>query len=446
MLSDYQRIRQFTERLVETLSPEDTTLQSMPDASPAKWHLAHTTWFFETFLVSRFDPQISGYKEVDPAYAVLFNSYYNTIGEQFPRHQRGLISRPTLAEALAYRQRVDEAVAKLAESGRLEDDPEVANILEIGVNHEQQHQELLLTDIKHALSINPLDPVYREDARQVGEAISLEWIRFPGDVFSIGNADEAFAYDNESPRHEVLLRPFELASRPVTCGEYLEFMKAGGYETATLWLAEGWNTVQTEGWRAPQYWRQEADGSWSEFTLAGRTPIDLDAPLTHVSYFEAEAYARWAGCRLPTEAEWEVACVAKGERGIFADELLEAGRAIHPAASRDGGAPPIPARRVSKGQNTGASADARSAPATQATGLHHMLGTVWEWTASPYTPYPGYAAAEGALGEYNGKFMVNQQVLRGGSCATSSDHIRPTYRNFFGTAARWQFSGIRLAK
>lgn len=417
MLSNYQRVRRFTERLVETLSPEDATLQSMPDASPAKWHLAHTTWFFETFLVARFDPAVSGYEQVDPAYAVLFNSYYNTVGEQFPRAQRGLVSRPTLAEALAYRRRVDEAVERLGASGALADDAEVANIMAIGINHEQQHQELLLTDIKHALSINPLDPIYRNDQRIEGPTTPLEWVSFPGGIHPIGQAGEGFSYDNEGPRHEALLQPFELASRPVACGEYLEFMNAGGYETATLWLAEGWGRVQTEGWRAPLYWRQEPDGSWTEFTLAGRTPVDLSAPVTHISYFEAEAYARWAGCRLPTEFEWEVACTERPSRGHFADELLDAGQAIHPASVSSPGGP-----------------------------LTQLLGGVWDWTASPYTPYPGYRAADGALGEYNGKFMVNQQVLRGGSCATSSDHIRPTYRNFFGTASRWQFSGIRLAR
>ncbi len=417
MFSNYQRVRRFTERLVETLSPEDATLQSMPDASPAKWHLAHTTWFFETFLVGRFDPAVSGYQEVDPAYAVLFNSYYNTVGEQFPRPQRGMISRPTLAEALAYRARVDEAVERLAESGALEDDAEAAHILAIGNHHEQQHQELLLTDIKHALAINPLDPAYRNDKRATAEASPLAWVRFSGGIRPIGYDGDGFSYDNEGPQHETLLQDFELASRPVTCGEYLDFINAGGYQTATLWLAEGWGKVQAEGWFAPMYWRRESDGAWTEFTLAGRTPIDPSAPVTHLSYFEADAYARWAGCRLPTEAEWEVACQQTPSRGHFADELLAAGQAIHPAS------PP-----------------AAEQPLTQ------MLGDVWEWTASPYTPYPGYRAADGALGEYNGKFMVNQQVLRGGSCATSSDHIRPTYRNFFGTGARWQFSGVRLAR
>lgn len=439
MIADYQRVRRFSERLAETLTPEDATLQSMPDASPAKWHLAHTTWFFETFLVGRFDRELSGHTPIDPAYAVLFNSYYNTVGEQFPRPQRGLISRPTLAEVLDYRRRVDEAVARLADRGALDGDAEAEHVLTIGLNHEQQHQELLLTDIKHALSINPLEPVFRNDPRAAGSvsaegglaAPALEWIAIDGGVHTIGHGGDGFAYDNESPRHDALVPDFELASRPVTCGEFAEFIADGGYETATLWLAEGWSTVQAESWRAPLYWRREPDGSWSEFTLAGRTPVDPAAPVTHVSYFEADGYARWAGARLPTEAEWEVACGdqradGRGQMAGFADKLIAAGRAIHP---------------------TSTSSDAPASSSLQPTAYSlSLLGDVWEWTASPYTPYPGYRAAEGALGEYNGKFMVNQQVLRGGSCATSSDHIRPTYRNFFATAARWQFSGVRLAR
>lgn len=418
MPSDYRRVRQFTERLAETLTPEDATLQSMPDASPAKWHLAHTTWFFETFLVNRYPHSESGYTPVEDAYAVLFNSYYNTVGEQFPRTQRGLISRPTLSDVLDYRRRVDEAFVRLEASGVLAGDKEAAGILAIGLNHEQQHQELLLTDIKHALAINPLEPALREaESAMSSEPKPSTWVGFEGGIRSIGHTGDGFAYDNEGPRHEVLLRPFELASRPVTCGEYQAFIDDRGYDDPLHWLAEGWGTVQAEGWRAPLYWNHETRGAWSEYTLAGRRPVDPNAPVTHVSYFEADAYARWAGCRLPTEAEWEVACSEQPSRGHFADTLLEAGQAIHPASCVDPSA-----------------------------GLAQMLGDVWEWTASPYTPYPGYTPAEGALGEYNGKFMVNQQVLRGGSCATSSDHVRATYRNFFPTSARWQFSGIRLAR
>ncbi|MEQ8847386.1 ergothioneine biosynthesis protein EgtB [Botrimarina sp.] len=420
MLNDYQRVRRFTERLTETLTPEDSTLQSMPAASPAKWQLAHTTWFFETFLVGRFDREVSGYEPIDPAYAVLFNSYYNTVGEQFPRQQRGLISRPGLSEVWDYRRRVDDAVARLAERGALAEDPQAGHILAIGLNHEQQHQELLLTDIKHALAVNPLEPAFRDDPRAPSEASEQGWADLEGGVRSIGHDGDGFAYDNEGPRHEALLQPHQLAHRPVSCGEYLQFIADGGYEDPTLWLAEGWNTVKSEGWSAPLYWRREADGRWTEFTLAGRSDVDPAAPVTHVSYFEADAFARWAGARLPTEFEWEAACPqAAGSRqtaGGFADKLVAAGQSVQPSAETGGN------------------------------GLRQMLGGVWEWTASAYTPYPGYRAADGALGEYNGKFMVNQQVLRGGSCATSSDHIRPTYRNFFATAARWQFSGIRLAK
>lgn len=458
MIADYQRVRRFSERLTETLTPEDATLQSMPDASPTKWHLAHTTWFFETFLVGRFDAEASGYTPIDPAYAVLFNSYYNSVGEQFPRAQRGLISRPTLADVMEYRRTVDAAMARLAESGALGDDADAGGIMAIGLNHEQQHQELLLTDIKHALSLNPLSPAYRPELRADSVASDLEWVAFEGGIHPIGHDGDGFAYDNEGPRHEALLQPFELANRPVTCGEYLAFMQAGGYEIATLWLAEGWANVQQHSWRAPLYWRAEPDGAvsnqgWTEFTLAGQTPIDLNAPVTHLSYFEAEAYARWAGARLPTEFEWEVACEdemtdGRGQMTGFADVLLSGGNAIHPTGLiRGGGGTPVreaPGTKPTAHQNSGASATADHPRHPQS--LIGMLGDVWEWTASPYTPYPGYKAVDGALGEYNGKFMVNQQILRGGSCATSSDHIRATYRNFFGTASRWQFSGIRLAR
>ncbi|MEN0110200.1 MAG: ergothioneine biosynthesis protein EgtB [Planctomycetota bacterium] len=460
-LAAYRRVRAQTDRLTETLTPEDATLQSMPDASPAKWHLAHTTWFFETFLLGRFDRSVTGYEPIDPAYAVLFNSYYNTVGEQFPRPQRGLLSRPTLAEVRDYRERVDAAVQRTLASDAFARDAEAAAILAVGLHHEQQHQELLVTDILHALAQNPLQPAYRHEPRGPVTAATtpLGWVGFHGGVHEVGHdpATGGFAYDNEGPRHEVLLRDFALADRPVTCGEFAEFIADGGYTRPTLWLAEGWATVQSDGGRAPLYWepsyRKPAEGrpaggsfqepgspaaEWTEFTAAGRTPIDPAAPVTHVSYFEADAYARWAGARLPTEAEWEVACVAATEAGApagpFADELLERGRPLHPRA-----VPPAD-------RETRDAPDAASAGSGHPSSMRRLLGDVWEWTASPYTPYPGYAAAEGALGEYNGKFMVNQQVLRGGSCATPSGHIRPTYRNFFPTAARWQFSGIRLAR
>ena len=283
MSSPYQRVRQFTERLAETLTPEDATLQSMPDASPAKWHLAHTTWFFETFLVGRFDRELTGYTAIDPAYAVLFNSYYNTVGEQFPRPHRGLISRPTLSEVLDYRRRVDEAVARLEGRGLIEEDAEASGILQVGLHHEQQHQELLLTDIRHALSQNPLDPVYRPEPLRPSEPTPLDWVRFEGGVVPIGHGGNGFGYDNEYPRHEALIQPFEIATRPVTCGEYLAFIEARGYATPTLWLAEGWSTVQAEGWAAPLYWRREPDGAYTQFTLAGRQPVDPHAPVSGVS-------------------------------------------------------------------------------------------------------------------------------------------------------------------
>ncbi|TWU00188.1 Iron(II)-dependent oxidoreductase EgtB [Botrimarina colliarenosi] len=407
----YRRVRRFTERLAETLSPEDTTVQSIPDASPTKWHLAHTTWFFETFLLR----DQEGYRPFDAAFETLFNSYYNTVGQPFPRPQRGVLSRPSLALTLAYRQSVDEHIELLLASG--EPNEEQRRVLELGLHHEQQHQELIVTDIKHALAQNPTDPVYRDGEFRLGDTPAAAWIDRPGGVVEVGHDREGFSFDCEGPRHEVLLRPHQLASRPVTCSEYQAFIADGGYNTPQLWLSAGWATVQEEGWRAPLYWRDEGDGHWTHFTTAGRQPIDPTAPVCHVSYFEAEAFARWAGARLPLEAEWEAACDKLPVDGDFADRLLDAGEALHPQ--------PL---------------------ANSPQGLAQSYGTVWEWTASPYTAYPGYAPPEGALGEYNGKFMCNQFVLRGGSVATPSGHVRPTYRNFFPPAARWQFSGLRLAR
>ena len=431
----FTSIRGFTQQLSSTLTPEDCALQSMPDASPVRWHLAHTSWFFETFLLK----QDASYQPFDPHYEVLFNSYYNTVGEQFPRARRGLLSRPSLSDVFAYREHVDWHVLDWIESGRLEelDSQERTRwdqVLEIGLQHEQQHQELLLTDVKHLFSLNPLQPTFREAGSQgaLPLAPALEWSSISEGVYEIGcsldcslenssrsslvNSGEPFAYDNESPRHRVFLEPFQIASRAVTSGQFLEFLLDDGYARPELWLSLGWNRVKQQEWSHPLYW-YEQDGVWHDFTLAGPKPLDREAPVCHVSYFEADAFARWAGARLPTEAEWEVTAAAVSNTGNFANTLLATNRALHP-----------------------------SAPSPEGDQPNQMFGDVWEWTASPYTPYPGYQAAKGALGEYNGKFMCNQYVLRGGSVATSSSHIRATYRNFFPPEARWQFSGLRLAK
>ncbi len=391
----YQAVRQFSQQLAEPLSPEDCAVQSMPDASPTKWHLAHTTWFFETFLLS----DLAGYQPFSEEFRYLYNSYYNTVGDQFPRPQRGLMSRPAFEQVLQYREHVDSALQPL-----LSTPTETAQrIVEIGLHHEQQHQELMLTDIKHALSCNPLLPAYQQGAGIAeAEPLASDWLEFDEGLHEIGHSGNRFAYDNESPRHRVFCEAFQVADRPVTCGEYLRFMQDGGYESPEHWLSLGWTAVGEQGWRAPLYWFEQ-DGHWQCFTLAGPRPVDPHAPVCHVSYFEADAYARWAGARLPTEAEWEVASSKLPSSGCFADQLLTQGKTFHP-------------------------------------------GRTWEWTASPYTPYPGYTPPDGALGEYNGKFMCNQYVLRGGSCATHSTHIRPTYRNFFPPDARWQFTGIRLTR
>lgn len=404
----YRAVRQATERFCEPLEVEDFVIQSMPDCSPTKWHLAHTSWFFEAFILAEHAPN---YRSPHPQFAYLFNSYYVQAGERHCRPKRGLISRPTVAEVYQYRQHVDQAMTELLES--LDDDrlAALAPTVIIGLNHEQQHQELMVTDLKHMLSTNPLQPVYRERPPERSAAPPLRWLRFEEGIHEIGHAGGGFFYDNEGPRHRELVPAFELASRPVTCGDYLEFIADGGYERPELWLSEGWNLVETEGWGAPLYWWDE-EGRWTTFTLSGRRPVEPSEPVTHVSYFEADAYARWAGAWLPTEAQWEVAATGEPITGNF----VESAR-LHPAPLNP-----------------------------NETGLTRIFGDVWEWTASSYLPYPGYRAAPGALGEYNGKFMVNQMVLRGGSCATSASHIRATYRNFFHTAARWQFNGIRLAR
>jgi len=418
LLARYLAVRAFTEKLCETLTPEDCCLQSMVGASPVRWHLAHTSWFFETFLLRR-DP---AYQAFDEHYEVLFNSYYNSVGEQFPRAQRGLLSRPTFAETLAYREHVDRAVTEKLAGELLAITPEISQIVELGIQHEQQHQELILTDIKHLFSLNPLLPTFRagKPRETLRPVVAAEWLPQDEGIYTIGHAGDNFSFDNETPRHRVCLADYAIASRPVTSGEFLEFITDGGYSRPELWLSLGWDEVQKNAWAHPLYW-QQTDGLWQEFTLAGLQPLDLEAPVSHASYFEADAFARWAGARLPTEAEWEVVAEQVPVEGNFADTLLAADLAVHPSAV------------VSPASSTNQLA-------------MQLFGDVWEWTASPYTAYPGYRAAAGAWGEYNGKFMCNQYVLRGGSVATSISHLRPTYRNFFPPETRWQFSGVRLAK
>ncbi len=417
----YAEVRAQTLALAAPLSEADCQVQSMPDTSPAKWHLAHVTWFFETFVLERFEP---GFQPFHPAFRVLFNSYYQGVGDQHPRPQRGLITRPGLAEFKAYRANVDARMAALlARPGS----NELTDLLTLGLQHEQQHQELLLTDIKHLLGQSPLNPVYHAPWPLASVAsVPLQWVNVEGGTVSIGHVGEGFAFDNESPRHPTLLAPYALANRLVTHGEWLDFMQDGGYTDPRWWMAAGWDWVQTHRAQAPLYWQQEKPtgkhSCWTNFTLHGRAAIDPNTPVVHINWFEADAYARWrteqdsTPTRLPTEAEWEHAAHAADtdwcERGNFMES-----KALHP----------MPASRKKPG-------------------LMQLGGDVWEWTASSYLPYPGYRAWGGAVGEYNGKFMINQMVLRGGSCATPRSHIRTSYRNFFPTDARWQFSGLRLAR
>jgi ergothioneine biosynthesis protein EgtB len=401
----YREVRAATERLAAPLSPEDCTAQSMPDASPVKWHLAHTSWFFETFVLE----PLPGFRPFDPAYRVLFNSYYHSVGEQHLRPERGLVTRPGLEEVRAYRRHVDAQLIAAAERGRL--DAAALGVVELGLHHEQQHQELILSDVKHLLSRNPTAPAYqRAKGERGGEAPPLVWHAHPAGLREIGHDDGGFAFDNEGPRHRVFVHAFALASRATTNAEFLAFMADRGYERPELWLSDGFAAVQSEGWRAPLYWT-ERDGAWQRFTLSGLAPVAPAEPVTHVSAYEADAYARWAGARLPTEAEWEIAAAGAPVAGNF----VESGR-LEPA--------PAPAGR----------------------GPTQLFGDVWEWTSSAYAPYPGYRPLAGALGEYNGKFMANQLVLRGGSCASPASHLRASYRNFFPAGARWQWSGIRLAR
>lgn len=421
-LARYQRVRAFTEELCAPLHVEDYVIQSMPDASPAKWHLAHTSWFFQTFLLKE---HAAGTARANPHYDFLFNSYYNAVGPMHCRAQRGMISRPTVDEVYAYRRQTDAAMQMRLEQATDVEWGTLAPTLELGLHHEQQHQELLLTDVKHLFAQNPLRPVYRAGPQRnpssaacaSRERSPLRWIDFAGGLHEIGHDGRGFAFDNEGPRHRVFLQSFQLADRLVTNAEYRAFIDDGGYQRPELWLSLGWMTVREHKWTAPLYWERADDGTWHEFTLGGLAPLDLSAPVVHVSYFEADAFARWAGARLPSEPEWEIAAAPVTVAGNLAES-----QRYHPAAASD---------------------DDVRAVARQP---QQLYGDVWEWTRSAYAPYPGYTPPRGAVGEYNGKFMCNQYVLRGGSCATSRDHLRFTYRNFFPPEKRWQFTGIRLAR
>lgn len=387
LAESYRTVRERTTALASPLSAEDCCVQSMPDASPTKWHLGHTTWFFETFVLERWEPD---FKPFDPAFRVLFNSYYNAVGDKHPRPQRGLLTRPGLDRVLIYRADVDSRMQALLAGP----EKELATLVELGLQHEQQHQELVLTDIKHLFSRNPQLPAYQDQVPAAASVLTMSWQDFAGGLTDIGNPGDGFCFDNETPRHRVFLQPYRLASRLVTNGEYAAFIAAGGYADPVFWLAEGWDWRVSQDREHPLYWRRNGS-AWQEFTLGGLVTLNQHQPAVHISYYEADAYARWANARLPTEAEWEHAAT-----------------------------------------NTPAAGE----------GLIQLFSDAWQWTSSSYAPYPGFRAGAGAVGEYNGKFMVNQYVLRGGSCATPDGHSRPTYRNFFPAAACWQFSGIRLAQ
>jgi ergothioneine biosynthesis protein EgtB len=423
----YAAVRAQTQALAAPLGEADCQVQSMPDASPTKWHLAHVTWFFETFVLERFEP---GFRPHHAAFRVLYNSYYQGVGDQHPRAQRGLVTRPTLADVLGYRQAIDQRVLQLLQSADQADAPALAEVLELGLQHEQQHQELLLTDVLHLFSCNPLAPVYRPTWPLAEVApMPLAWVACAGGLVEIGHDAAApgagFAFDNEGPRHRTFLRPYALANRLTTHGEWADFIADGGYAEPRWWLAAGWDWVRTQGIRAPLYWQRDGaaagPGGWQTFTLHGQVPIAPDTPVTHISLYEADAYARWFAAqqglpaRLPTEAEWEHAAAPLAMAGVASGNFVES-QSLHPV--------PVPRAQA---------------------GLLQLYGDVWEWTSSAYLPYPGYRPWAGAVGEYNGKFMIDQTVLRGGSCATPRSHIRASYRNFFPASARWQFTGLRLA-
>lgn len=410
LINRFKEIRSFSIKLCETLVTEDFVIQSMPDVSPTKWHLAHTSWFWEAFVLSEVE---LNYKSINPQFNYLFNSYYIKIGNRFSRPHRGLLARPTVKEVMQYREFVDEKMLHFLNNADEKIIAEISAVIDIGFNHEQQHQELILTDIKHVFSVNPLRPVFKEkDVSETSDPGAIEWITFEKGVYEIGYKGNEFFYDNEKPVHKVYLQDFELASRLITNGEFIEFLEDGGYSKPEFWLSNGFSAVETERWNAPLYW-EKIDNVWHNFTLSGFRQVVLEEPVTHVSFYEAEAFAHWAGLRLPTEAEWEVASSNLPLKGNFVEN-----ENFHP----------VPLLEKSKGK------------------LFQMYGDVWEWTRNDYAPYPGYKIPPGAIGEYNGKFMSGQIVLRGGSCATSISHIRNTYRNFFPPNARWQFSGIRLAK
>lgn len=409
----YSHIRADSEQLCAPLTPEDCCIQSMPDVSPPKWHLAHTSWFFEQFLLK---PYLQNYEVFHPLFAHIFNSYYESLGNFHDRDQRGLLARPTVEEIYQYRAYVDHAMTKLLAQVDHPNQQDIEHRTLLGLNHEQQHQELLLTDIKHIFAINPLRPAYLpsvpapQSLKGAGKLPPLGYVTFEEGLKQIGHSGDGFAYDNETPRHKAYLNGYRLASRLVTNGEYREFIEAGAYQNPELWLSDGWKTLQTEGWQAPLYWEYQ-DRQWRHMTLYGMQPVAEDAPVCHVSFYEASAYARWNGQRLPREAEWEFAAKDLPVEGNLRDKKYFEPRATHDSDR-----------------------------------LLQMFGDVWEWTQSPYIEYPGYRRQQGVFGEYNGKFMSNQMVLRGGSCVTPDDHIRISYRNFFPPLTRWQFSGIRLAK
>jgi len=422
-LEAYSRLRSLTTDLCRPLEKEDYVIQSITDVSPPKWHLGHTSWFFERVILQRYS---EAYKPVDGRYSFIFNSYYQSFGDRIARDIRGTLSRPTVEEVFSYREVVDERMHSLIQ--RADDGlwRELAPLVELGIHHEQQHQELLMTDVKYNFAMNPLKPLYRDghaakgrhaDA-PVGRPVAAAFLPVEGGIFEFGAPTGGFAWDNERPRHRALINDFGVMNRPVTCGEYLEFIEDGGYEDPLLWLSDGWDTVTREQWRAPLYWEKRGE-EWFLMTLSGERPVDPLEPVAHVSHYEAAAYAQWAGRRLPTESEWERAAEvfhASADAGTFLEDEI-----YHPVACVEG-------NTSGRGQQ-----------------LHQMLGGVWEWTGSSYLPYPGYRQERGPLGEYNGKFMSNQMVLRGGSCVTPRNHIRTTYRNFFQPEKRWQFTGFRLA-